>query len=57
MKYNTDKHKLIMIPSELKSELDKVILEIAKEKINNGDTKLKVSYADAIKLLLKKHIY
>ena len=53
MKYDTDKNKLVMLPVELKDKLDKVILMMVKQKIENGDTKLKVSYSDAIKYILE----
>ena len=55
MKYNTDKNKLVMLPIEVKDRLDNVITSLVKERLNNGDKKLKVSYADAIKHLLEKN--
>jgi hypothetical protein len=54
MKYNTDKNKLIMFPIETKERLDLVIKLMIEEKIKNGETKLRVSYADAVKFLLEK---
>jgi len=53
MKYNTEKNKLVMLPSDVKSRLDGVITLIVKQKIARGETRLKVSYADAIKWLLE----
>lgn len=51
MKYNTDRHKLIMIQSEVKEELDRVIIKLTQDKINKGYLKIKVSYNEAIKYL------
>jgi len=55
MKYNTDKNKLVMLPVEVKERLDNVITSLVKDRISNGDKKLKVSYSDAIKYLLEKN--
>lgn len=54
MKYNTELNKHILLPIEVKDRLDEVILSIVKERIDNGDKRLRVSYADAIKYLLDK---
>lgn len=53
MKYNTELNKHILLPIETKLRLDEVILLLTKERITNGDMKLKVSYNDAIKYLLE----
>jgi hypothetical protein len=55
MKYNTDKNKLVMLPIEVKNRLDNVITSLVKERLSNGEKKLKVSYSDAIKYLLEKN--
>lgn len=52
MKYNTELNKHILLPVETKKRLDDVIYQITKSRLDNGDTKLKVSYNDAIKYLL-----
>jgi len=54
MKYNTELNKHILLPIETKNRLDQVILSIVRERIDNGDMRLKVSYNDAIKYLLDK---
>ena len=55
MKYNTELNKHILLPIEVKDRLDQVILSIVKERIDNGDKKLRVSYADSIKHLLESY--
>lgn len=55
MKYDTEKHKLVMLPLEIKNELDEVIIKLVQEKINNGEKKLKVTYSNAIKELLDNY--
>jgi hypothetical protein len=55
MKYNTEKYKLVMIPIELKNELDTIIVKLVQEKIDKGETKLKVTYSTAIKELLNNY--
>jgi hypothetical protein len=54
MKYNTDKNKLVMLPIEVKDKLDEVIKMMVTKRLEEGNKKLKVSYADAIKYLLDK---
>ena len=55
MKYDTEKHKLVMLPLEIKNELDEIIIKLVQEKINNGEKKLKVTYSNAIKELLDNY--
>jgi hypothetical protein len=55
MKYNTELNKHILLPVEVKERLDKIIVSIIKERITKGETKLRVSYSDAINFLLEKN--
>ncbi len=52
MKYNTEKYKLVMIPVEVKEQLDELIIKLVQKKIDKGEKKLKVTYSTAIKELL-----
>lgn len=54
MKYNTELNKHILLPIEVKERLDEVIKMIITKRIEQGDKRLRVSYADAIKYLLDK---
>jgi hypothetical protein len=54
MKYNTELNKHILLPIEVKNQLDGVIRSIVEYRLLIGDKRLRVSYADAIKHLLEK---
>jgi hypothetical protein len=55
MKYNTEKYKLVMIPVEVKEQLDELIIKLVQKKIDKGEKKLKVTYSTAIKELLDNY--
>lgn len=52
-KYNTEKNKHILIPIELKEELDSLIESLTRKELEQGNKRPRVSYADAIKSLMK----
>ena len=54
MKYDTEKNKHILLPIEVKESLDVIIRDIIQERLDKGDKRMRVSYADAIKKLLEK---
>ena len=52
MNYDTQKHKPMLIPTEVKEQLDQIKKIMIIESLNNGGTG-RVSYGDAITYLLK----
>ena len=53
MKYNTEKHKPMMVSTEVKDQLDTVRLDMVIEDIAEGG-KGRISYGDVIQYLLDK---
>ena len=51
MKYNTEKHKPMMIPTEIKDQLDTIRIDMVIKSIAEGG-KGRVSYGDAIQYLI-----
>lgn len=52
MKYNSDKFKQILIPVELKDELDTIKYELIMTKVRNKEKNIEVSYGEIIKAFL-----
>lgn len=54
MKYNTEKHKPMMVPTETKDNLDTIRKELIVENLVNGGTG-RISYGDVIDHLIRKY--
>jgi hypothetical protein len=55
MKYNSEKFKQILIPVELKDDLDTIKYELIMTKIRNKEKNIEVSYGEIIKALLEMY--
>jgi hypothetical protein len=54
MKYNTEKHKPMMVSTEVKDQLDAVRIDMVVKDISQGG-KGRVSYGDVIQHLLNEN--